>query len=253
MKDWLKRRVAFIDGEMPPVPMYNQAGGSVAVGFEVTISAGTNDVYYTLDGSDPRAEGGGIGPSATLYTSSVTINDTTLFRARSRNTTLTRFNWSADHRVSFNVNPTATQGNIAITEVHYHPYPPSMVETNAGYADEDAFEFVELQNISTNLVDLGGLRFTNGIIFAFDEGEILTLQAGATVLIVRNRNAFNLRYTNTLPVSGEYAGGLSNSGNDNLILVDAAYKHVSIISFMKTIHPGRKGPTAMALVYRLLM
>src|SRR6476619_6332570 len=42
-------------------PVFSQHGGQVAVGFQVTLTAaGSGTIYYTLDGSDPRAIGGGI-------------------------------------------------------------------------------------------------------------------------------------------------------------------------------------------------
>src|SRR5439155_14373840 len=50
-------------------PEYNQFGGSVATGFQVTMtnpSGGT--VYYTTDGTDPRvAFTGAVGASAQVY------------------------------------------------------------------------------------------------------------------------------------------------------------------------------------------
>ena len=48
-------------------PSFNQHGGYVDAGFEVTISAPAGTIYYTLDGSDPRLLGGGINPSALEY------------------------------------------------------------------------------------------------------------------------------------------------------------------------------------------
>jgi hypothetical protein len=44
--------------------------------------AGT-DIYYTLDGSDPRASGGGISPMAIKYTGPFTVSQTTQVIARS--------------------------------------------------------------------------------------------------------------------------------------------------------------------------
>jgi len=51
-------------------PQYNQHGGNVVDGFELALSAGSGTIYYTLDGSDPRAPGGGIAPSSRVYGSS---------------------------------------------------------------------------------------------------------------------------------------------------------------------------------------
>lgn len=48
-------------------PAFNQHGGYVNPGFEVSMWAPTGVVYYTLDGSDPREPGGGLNPQAQVY------------------------------------------------------------------------------------------------------------------------------------------------------------------------------------------
>ena len=52
-------------------PTYNQNGGIVPSGFKVILDAEDSGViYYTLDGTDPRLEGGGINPNATAINQS---------------------------------------------------------------------------------------------------------------------------------------------------------------------------------------
>ena len=58
---WLQSLVA---------PVFNNYGGEVASGFDVTItkpvgSPGGAEIYFTTDGSDPRLAGGAANPSAT--------------------------------------------------------------------------------------------------------------------------------------------------------------------------------------------
>lgn len=50
-------------------PVFNQHGGDVPSGFNLTMSGGSGVMYYTLDGSDPRQEGGSLNPTATLFQS----------------------------------------------------------------------------------------------------------------------------------------------------------------------------------------
>ena len=219
LKDWLTRRISFIDGEMPIVPQYNQDGGTAPPGFVVTLSAPPGEVYYTIDGSDPRAPGGAPAASASLYTGGVTINSTTRFRARTRNTAFTRFTWSGENDVTFNLNQPAGSGTLAITEINYNPYARTAEEINAGYLDDDVFEFIELWNLSNETIDLAGLQFIDGVSFAFDTGSILTLGTNQPVLVVRNPDAFALRYGTNLPVTGSFSGGLSKRG-ENITLVD---------------------------------
>jgi hypothetical protein len=56
MKNWLSARLAWIDTQFTAPPVFNQNGGSVPYGFQLTISAPpgvTGPIYYTLDGADP--------------------------------------------------------------------------------------------------------------------------------------------------------------------------------------------------------
>ena len=45
-------------------PVYNQHGGSVPSGFNLTMSNGGGAIYYSTDGSDPRLPGGNVDPDA---------------------------------------------------------------------------------------------------------------------------------------------------------------------------------------------
>ena len=73
---------------------------------------------------------------------------------------------------------------------------------------------MELQNISSEVIDLSGLSLTGGINFSFQDADISKLAPGALVLVVKNRAAFELRYGTALlnQVAGEYTGRLSNGG-----------------------------------------
>jgi hypothetical protein len=97
----------------------------------------------------------------------------------------------------------------------YHPPAPNQVEVDAGFLDQDEFEFIELQNVSGNqTLTLTDVRFTKGIDFDFPAGTML--DPGAYLLVVRNRAAFELRYGAGRPIAGEYRANaeanLSNSG-----------------------------------------
>ena len=45
----------------------------------------------------------------------------------------------------------------------YHPANPSVEESNAGFTDDNFFEYVEVQNISAGVVDLTGVKLTGGV------------------------------------------------------------------------------------------
>lgn len=64
MQTWLADRGEAIDELFVPAPEFNQDGGVVPSGFELSMLSDRGDVYYTLDGTDPRAADGTIVPQA---------------------------------------------------------------------------------------------------------------------------------------------------------------------------------------------
>lgn len=56
-------RAAGLYPEIDP-PVFSQHGGKVSAGSGLLITNDTGDIYYTVDGSDPRHAGGGIHPNS---------------------------------------------------------------------------------------------------------------------------------------------------------------------------------------------
>ncbi len=74
MDKWLSDRANAIDDLFIAPPKLNQDGGEVPTGFELNISAHAGDVYYTLNGTDPRAADGTVSPNAeTIATSQISL------------------------------------------------------------------------------------------------------------------------------------------------------------------------------------
>ncbi len=123
-----------------------------------------------------------------------------------------------------NTTPTepASLNNIAISEIHYHPTGPTQPELDAGFTDQDQFEWLELANISGVQVDLTGVRFGAGIDYDFVAGTLLA--PGGRLVVARDRAAFLLRYPDAAGslADGAFANdtGLSNGG-ERLTLLDA--------------------------------
>ena len=85
-------------------PSFNQRGGAVDRGFNLVLTAPAGEIYYTLDGSDPRLPGGAVNASqARRYTGAVPLTETVRVRVR----TLRAGTWSALDDVTFTVGPTA--------------------------------------------------------------------------------------------------------------------------------------------------
>ena len=187
-------------------PTFSQRGGQVAPGFALTLSQGaqTGTVFYTLNGTDPRAIGGAA--VGTAYTAPIAINSPVLVRARFRDNANV---WSALDEVTFTIFPPATNANLVVSKLHYNPPAPTAAEIAAGFTADDNFEYIELMNIGATTLDLTGLTLSDGVTFTFGNA---TLAPGARVLVVANPGGFAMRYGSGLPVAGTFAGSLHNSG-----------------------------------------
>jgi hypothetical protein len=177
-------------------PTFNQLGGNVTNGFQVTMSAPAGAIFYTRDGTDPRLIGGGLSPSAFTYSGPLTLTSSTRFKARTRNGTI----WSPLTDATFYIIQSYT--NLLITELMYHPPGTTNI-------DGDQFEFVELKNDSGATLELSGIHFTGGINYTSPVGTFLA--PGQFAVLVRDPSSFTNRYPG-VAIFGVYSGKLSNSG-----------------------------------------
>ncbi|MFT6861847.1 MAG: hypothetical protein ACJAVK_000400 [Akkermansiaceae bacterium] len=67
LKGWLEARSEWIDSRFFLPPTLNHPGGVVATGFELTMTSADAGIYYSVDGSDPRAPGGSPSLSAVPF------------------------------------------------------------------------------------------------------------------------------------------------------------------------------------------
>jgi len=58
MKNWLVARTEWLDSQYLKPPVFNTPGGVIAQGFQLVMNSPDGQVFYTIDGSDPRAPGG---------------------------------------------------------------------------------------------------------------------------------------------------------------------------------------------------
>lgn len=207
MKSYLLSRANYLDSQYEPLPSISPEtelfSGALTVNLSPT-AGGT--IYYTTDGSDPRLDGGGTSPSAAAYSSPLSFPSRTRIIAR----TLDGTRWSGPVEKNYYREKDLPQ--LVFSEIQYHPSPPSPGELEAGFADRNDFEYLELLNIGSSPADLSTLAMTRGIDFKFSTGSIASLAPGSRLLLVRNQAAFVYRYGDTLPVAGEYRGALNNAG-----------------------------------------
>lgn len=130
--------------------------------------------------------------------------------------------------------PSLAQQFLRVTELMYNPA-PLMGSTN----DAQEFEFIELRNISTTAtLNLQGVRFTNGIAFAFTNSTLLTPQQ--SLILARNPTAFAQRYGNGFTVVGPFTGYLDNGG-ERLTVLDAVNEEVLDFSYNNSWYPITDG------------
>jgi len=235
LKQWLADRIAFMESQFVAPPALNRASGQITAGFQLQITQpGAGTIYYTLNGTDPRAPGGGIAPGAVAYVGPVMLNATADVRARVYNSAHTSLTgpdnpplsslWSGPVAARLTILPPAAGGTLVISELNFHPAAPTATELAVNPAlNKEDFEFLELKNISTSTIDLVGAAFVEGIDYTFTTGGVTSLAAGGRLLLTRNPAAFALRYGAPGTVAGPYAGALNNNGERlHLVAADGA-------------------------------
>ncbi|MDH4203529.1 MAG: lamin tail domain-containing protein [Phycisphaerae bacterium] len=211
---------------LSPVGGYVNQGSSVGMSLPLEVKSGT--IYYTLDGEDPRLEGGAINPNASSG-GSVTLNKSTCLKVRIKDIKYNLkenwweedegLDWSAMNTEVYAIGPVLE--NLRISELMYHPTDPTPAEIAALDPDPIAedFEFIELKNIGGTAINLNLVHFTDGIDFTFGD---YTLAAGDYAVLIKNQAAFAARY-NTAGINivpGSYLGSLDNDGEE-IVLRDA--------------------------------
>ncbi len=200
-------------------PDFRPQGGMVPVGIQLSIlpdqsassDSGPNqailrpdgDVYFTLDGSDPRSPvTGAVAAGAKRYQGPLVLTSTTQVKAR----TLTndpaapaRNRWSALNEATFTVQSPAQRGQLRINEIMYNPI------------GGNAYEFIEIRNWGETEIKLGGAYF-EGFRFVFPM-DTPPLQPGDTIVLAQDSSAFAERYPG-VAIAGIFDGQLSNKGEE---------------------------------------
>jgi hypothetical protein len=116
----------------------------------------------------------------------------------------------------------------------YHPGPATAAEVAAGFSDEDGFEYIELQNIGSQHIDLREAYFSEGVRHLFGTDPSLYLAPGARILLVADPAAFQARYGSGRPIAGRFSGTLDNAGErltlrapDGSLIKDFIYEDVA--------------------------
>ncbi len=198
-------------------PIFSPHGGIIPRGSSISIS-GTDTIYYTTDGSDPRLVGGTINPSAIALGigAPLSLTKSTHLRARAR---ATNGEWSALNTATFTIDAS----KLALSEIMYHPIGNPLAE------------FLELTNTGEFEISLTGLYFSEGITFDFDQhSTIASLAPGARLLIVRDLGAFRSVYGSGLDalIAGTFQEGTAlNNGGETLAISNAEQTPILIVNY----------------------
>ena len=188
--------------------------GGAGTGVVLTNPNGSGTIYYTTNGADPRAVGGGV--QGTSYSAAIPINSPFALKARVRST---GGEWSPLVEADF---APAQLPRVIVSEIHYNP-------TSAG----DATEFVELLNAGNVAASLNGAHFTAGIGYTFGN---VTLAPGQTFVLVKDAVAFAGAYPG-VPIGGIFTGALDNDG-ETLTLRDIAEQIIFSVDYGDSEEPG---------------
>ncbi|MBI5386475.1 MAG: lamin tail domain-containing protein [Verrucomicrobia bacterium] len=194
-------------------PVFSQHGGRVARNYALTMTA-TNPIFFTLDGTDPRLYGSGaISNAALFYTNGapVILTEGTTVKARAL---FNGTNWSALNEAAFVVEELVP--SLRITELMYNP------------SGGDAYEFIEIQNTGSTLLDVSGYSFEN-LTFAFPVGSFLSPGERLVLGNGSNTNLWRTRYP-TVAVAGWYAGSLKNDG-ERIAIKDVTGRTITSVTY----------------------
>jgi hypothetical protein len=194
-------------------PRFSQFGGEISAGFQLSlaIQAGSPDgaeIWYTLDGSDPRDAGTNMpAASAILYNGPITLNSSTQVNTRLFDGSSAGSNndWSAIAEATFLLE---TSFPVRITELHYNP------DERPGVIDDEDMEFIELFNTGSETVSLEGVSISEFASEPYTFGSGISLAAGERIVVARSPAVFQAVYGAGIRVAPDGYGNanLSNGG-----------------------------------------
>jgi len=214
----LKPPVIYISGMNPPDGLY-YLSGTEDVNINRNNSSGS--IYYTTNGKDPRAIGGGISDDALEVTSqegtfNLQHSSQILARVKDGN------NWSPLRKVSV-MKPASTENyaGLKVTELNYNPL--GAVIDGATIPGSE-FEFIEFKNTGNNPLNISGVHLDSAVQYTVPSTTIL--MPGEYYVIADKPGDFYNLYG--LVASGNFTGNFSNGGE--LVLLEDSM-HNEILSF----------------------
>lgn len=232
---WMTSNLLTDRSNIPATPVISQSGNTLAF-TSTNYSSPSNTTFANMEwriseisnpdtpGYDPTKpykfeieapfESGPLPAFSSIYNFPiVSARPGQTYRARVRHQDATGrwSHWSAPAEfIADTPDVSLYQNALVISEIMFNPAAPSGAEL-AVSSENDDFEFIEIQNVGTQTLDLTGVRFTKGIDFDFPAGTLIA--PGTHLLVVKNIATFEARYGPGLPIAGSYGDdNLSNGG-----------------------------------------
>jgi hypothetical protein len=197
--------------------------GPADIIIENTNSSG--EIWYTTDGSDPRAVGG--EPSGKAHFEGTTRAELTFgASAMVRSRIYDDGEWSALREVLV-MAPQDDFSQLVVTELNYHPL--ELVFRGDTLPGQD-LEFIEFKNTGHDAINLSGLVLDSAVYYEFPGNTLLG--PGQFYVVASKPSAFFTRYG--LVASGNYQRNLANEGEEVLLRDTAGAR---VIDFVYDDHP----------------
>ncbi|MFT7303735.1 MAG: hypothetical protein ACI8UZ_002578 [Akkermansiaceae bacterium] len=203
-----------VDENSIPMPIHNLLTGQLLEGENIL----TVELHNASTGSSDLGLDVALNLSRPAGLTRISLSESAKITARLQ----TGSALSAPVRGTFLLEQAASESNLAITEINYHPREATLVEKNNAsplvIENRDQFEFIEFLNTGSDPINLGQASFSDGLNYEFD---LRAIASGERVLLVRDQAAFLARYGNSLTgaIAGTFSGGLNNDG-ESLTLLD---------------------------------
>jgi len=192
-----------------------QPGENVLAIHGLNTSLTSSDMLISVEliaGQGTSPSGNGLSPTALEYTGSFPLAESTQIKARVFASGNAYSPWSGLAAPVVSVGAVAE--SLRISEIMYHP-----VDPNA--------EYIELTNIGAERINMNLVELTDGVEFVFPSVD---LAPGEYLLVVRDPEAFEIRYGQGFNIAGQYAGSLANGG-EAIALQDALGRTVSAFRY----------------------
>lgn len=196
LKRWVSDRANWMDTQFLEIPRFSPEEERVerSTLIEILVDDEESEIYYTLDGTDPKLPNGSPSASAQRYTGPIEIVVNTRLVARVH---VGGGTWGGPAEAVYVVDLLP----LAITEILFEPELGTK------------FEFVEIFNHGEEPVDLRGVAFRRGVLFVVENPDEPPLLPGEYAVVVNELEEFSSHYdTDSIRILGEYTGSFSNRG-----------------------------------------